>query len=136
MGACTPGPHPGDARRPGIPGHTDAAPGSIYTKKHCHSPFPGVLAVFFIAALFISCESESLSRHLVACQIFVVGGDLIHQLAIDDLHDPVGRGLYYLVVTGGEDHNAREFLHSVVESRDGLHIQMVRGLVKHQHVGP
>ena len=41
-------------RRPGTPGHADADPGPIYTKKHCHSPFPGVLAVFFIAALFIS----------------------------------------------------------------------------------
>ena len=98
-----------------------------------------LLQLFLLVVVLLAlgdCESESLSRHLVARQIFVVGGDLIHQLAIDDLHDPVGRGLYYLVVTGGEDHNAREFLHSVVEGRDGLHIQMVRGLVKHQHVGP
>ena len=43
---------------------------------------------------------ESLSRHLIALKVLVVGCDLIDQLAVDDLHDTVGSGLYDLVVTG------------------------------------
>ena len=43
---------------------------------------------------------ESLSRHLIALKVLVIGRDLIDQLAVDDLHDTVGSGLYDLVVTG------------------------------------
>ena len=51
-----------------------------------------------------------------------------------DLHDAVGRGLDDLVVTGGEEDHAREPDHAVVEGGDGLHVQVVGGLVQDQHV--
>ena len=40
-----------------------------------------LLQLFLLVVVLLAlgdCESESLSRHLVACQIFIVGGDLIH----------------------------------------------------------
>ena len=52
---------------------------------------------------------ESLSRHLIALKVLVVGSDLIDQLAVYDLHDAVCGGLYDLMVTGREDQNTREF---------------------------
>ena len=77
---------------------------------------------------------ESLSRHLIALKVLVIGRDLIDQLAVDDLHDTVCGRLYDLMVTGGEDDHARELLHSVVQGCNGLHVQMVRRLIEHQHV--
>ena len=65
---------------------------------------------------------ESLSRHLIALKVLVIGRDLIDQLAVDDLHDTVCGRLYDLMVTGGEDDHARELLHSVVQGCDGLHV--------------
>ena len=77
---------------------------------------------------------ESLSRHLIALKVLVVGRDLIDQLAVDDLHDTVCGRLYDLMVTGGENDHARELLHSVIQGCDGLHVQMVSRLIEHQHV--
>lgn len=54
-----------------------------------------IVFVFFTVAV-----NSSFSCHLIAFQIFIVGSDLIDQLAVDDLHDTVGSGLYDLVVTG------------------------------------
>ena len=39
------------------------------------------------------------------------------------------------MVTGGEQQHARELDEAVVQGRDGLHIQVVGGLVENQHVG-
>ena len=49
-----------------------------------------------------------------------------------DLHDPVCGGLDDLVVTGGEKQHARELDQAVVQGSDGLHVQMVGGLVEEQ----
>ena len=76
------------------------------------------------------------SRHLVICQIFVVGRDLVDQLAPRyDLHDPVGCCLDDLMVPGGEQKHTREFDHPVIQRCDRLHIQMIGGLVEEQHIG-
>ena len=40
------------------------------------------------------------------------------------------------MVTGGENHHARELNHTAVQSIDGLHVQVVRRLIQHQHIGP
>ena len=52
-----------------------------------------------------------------------------------DLHDTVGRGLNDLMVAGSEENHAREFDETVVQSGDGLHIQMVGRLVQNEYVG-
>ena len=44
-------------------------------------------------------EYLTLSCHLIAGQILIVGGDLINQLSIHNLHNAVCRGLYDLMVT-------------------------------------
>ena len=40
-----------------------------------------------------------------------------------------------LVVTGSEEDHARELDHTVVESGDGFHVQVVGRLVQDQHIG-
>lgn len=86
-----------------------------------HTPEKGLPFLFLlysksIVVLFAlrNGERKSLPCHFVAFQILIVGSDLVDQLAADDLHDAVGRGLDDLVVTGGENHDAGEFLHAVV----------------------
>lgn len=83
-----------------------------------------------IIIFFLDCVSLSLSCHLITLQIFIISGDLIDQLsARDDLHDPVRRCLYDLMISGAEKQHAGEFRHPVIERSDGFHIQVVRRLI-------
>ena len=88
------------------------------------------LSLFFIL-LTVSREDGAFSGHLVTGQIFVIGGDLVDQLSAgQNLHDPVGGGLYELMVVAGEQHHARELDHTVVQGSDGFHVQVVGGFIK------
>ena len=94
---------------------------------------PVCLVVFLVAGGFR--VDGPLSGHGVALQVLVVGGDLIDHGAVGQkLDDAVRRGLHDLVVTGGEQKHARELDQSVVQGGDGLHVQVVRGLVEDQDV--
>ena len=73
-------------------------------------------------------------RHLIAGQVLVISRDLIDQVAVHQLHDAVRGRLNDLMVTGGEQHNAGKLDHTVVQSGDTLHIQMVRRLIEDQHI--
>ena len=92
-----------------------SAPGSALRQLlyYCFLTIAFLILVIVLLALRQR-EGKSLSRHLVACQILVVGGDLIDQLAVDDFHDPVRRRLHHLMVTGGENDHAGELLHSII----------------------
>ena len=53
--------------------------------------------------------NRTLSCHLIACQVFVVGGDFVNQSSVwKDFHNPVGGGLHKLMVMAGKERNARE----------------------------
>ena len=65
-----------------------------------------LVILFLVRALSID---GTLSCHLIALQVLVVGGDLIDHSAVrQQLDDTVGGSLYNLVVTGGEQQHARE----------------------------
>ena len=84
-----------------------------------------IVFVFFTVAV-----DSSLSCHLIAFQIFIVGSDLVDDGTIrQNLDDSVCGGLYDLMVTGREDQNTREFDQTVVQRSNGLHIQMVSRLI-------
>ena len=70
-------------------------------------------------------------------QVVLVAHALVNELAIGgEVEDPVGHGLHQLVVVGGHQHVALDRLQAVVQSGDGLQVQVVGGLVQQQHVGP
>ena len=92
------------------------------------------LVVFFVT--FSYSEGKSLTCHFIAFQILIVGSDLVYQAAIWlDLDDTVGSGLYELVVMAGEQCHTGELDQTVVQRGDGLHVQMVSGLIQDQTVG-
>ena len=78
----------------------------------------------------------SLSCHLIAVEILVVGRDLVDQLSVrQKFHDAVGRGLHDLMVARGEQLDAWELDHTVIQGGDGFHVKVVRRLVEDQDVG-
>ena len=91
-------------------------------------PFVILVIVFVFFAVAVD---GSLSCHLIAFQILIIGSDLIDDGTIrQNLDDSVCGGLYDLMVTGGKEKYSREFNETVVESGDGLHIQMVGRLLR------
>ena len=57
-----------------------------------HSDIILVLVVFGLCG-----EYSTLSCHFIACQVLIVGSDLVYQAAVwQDLDDTVGGGLYEL----------------------------------------
>ena len=93
---------------------------------------------FYLVIIFIFTTvavDSSLSRHLIAFQIFIVGSDLVDNGTIrHDLDDSVCGGLYDLMVTRGKEKYSREFNETVVQSGDGLHIQVVSRFIQKQDV--
>ena len=90
-----------------------------------------IVFVFFTVAV-----DGSLSCHLITFQILIIGSDLIDDGTIrQNLDDSVCGGLYDLMVTRGKEKYSREFDQAVVQSGDGLHIQVVGRLVQKQDVG-
>ena len=84
-----------------------------------------IVFVFFTVAV-----DGSLSCHLIAFQILIIGSDLIDDGTIrQNLDDSVCGGLYDLMVTGREDQHARELDKTIVQRSDGLHIQMISRLI-------
>ena len=62
-----------------------------------------ILFVLVLVVLGLCSEYGTLSCHFIACQILIVGSDLVYQAAVwQDLDDTVGGGLYELVVMAGE----------------------------------
>ena len=62
-----------------------------------------ILFVLVLVVLGLCSEYSTLSCHFIACQILIVGSDLVYQAAVwQDLDDTVGSGLYELVVMAGE----------------------------------
>ena len=87
-----------------------------------------ILFVLVLVVLGLCSEYGTLSCHFIACQILIVGSDLVYQAAVwQDLDDTVGGGLYELVVMAGEQCYTGELDQTVVQCGDGLHVQMVRG---------
>ena len=106
--------------------YTAPVPGS------CAGPGMGSVAVLVPGGHI----DGALSGIGIVLQVIVVGGDLVDDGAVrQDLDDAVGRGLNDLVVAAGEELDAGEAHHALVEGGDGFHIQMVGGLVKDQAVG-
>ena len=84
---------------------TQAGPSLMAQEKQMSASQPlvflfGSLYLIVFLVTFSYSEGKSLTCHFIAFQIFIIGSDLIDQLAVNDLHDTVGSGLYDLVVTG------------------------------------
>ena len=96
------------------------------------SAAPASILFVLVLVVFGLCgEYGTFSCHFIACQILIVGSDLVYQAAIrQDLDDTVGSGLYELVVMAGEQCYTGELDQTVVQRSDGLHIQMVGGLIQ------
>ena len=101
------------------------------------SAAPASILFVLVLVVFGLCgEYSTLSCHFIACQVLIVGSDLVYQAAIrQDLNDTVGSGLYELVVMAGEQCHTGELDQTVVQRGDGLHVQMVSGLIQDQTVG-
>lgn len=84
---------------------------------------------------FVNLEDVTFLRHFVACQIFVIGGDLVNQLTVrKDFHDTVGGCLHELMVMGSKKDNSREFDQSIVQCSNRFHVQMVGRFIKNQDI--
>ena len=68
-------------------------------------------------------------------QIFVIGADPVHEAIGFEADDPVGDGLDELVVMGAEEHIALEIHQAVVDGGDAFQVQVVGGLIQHEHIG-
>ena len=85
---------------------------------------------------FVNLEDVTFLRHFVACQIFVIGGDLVNQLTVrKDFHDTVGGCLHELMVMGSKKDNSREFDQSIVQCSIGFQVKWVGGFIKNQVIG-
>ena len=103
--------------------------GEVHTSKLVMKDLV-ILSVFFI-----NLEDVTFLRHFVACQLFVIGGDLVNQLTVrKDFHDTVGGCLYELMIVRGKKDDSREFDQTVIQSSDRFHVQMVGRLIKEQDV--
>ena len=79
----------------------------------------------------------ALLRHLIACEVLVIGADLVDQRAVrQEFHNAVCRRLDDLVVMRREEDNARKLDHAVIKGRDRLHIEMVCRLIENEDIGP
>ena len=75
-----------------------------------------ILFVLVLVVLGLCSEYSTLSCHFIACQILIVGSDLVYQAAVwQDLDDTVGGGLYELVVMAGEQCHTGELDQTVVQ---------------------
>ena len=67
--------------------------------------------------------------------VLLVRARIVEDAVGTDLHDPGGELADEPPVVGDEDEGAVELLQPFQQRLDGLQVQMVRGLVQHQHVG-
>ena len=82
---------------------TQAGPSLMAQEKQMPASLVFLLGPLYLIVFLVTfsySEGKSLTCHFITFQIFIVGSDLIDQLAVDDLHNTVGSGLYDLVVTG------------------------------------
>ena len=86
------------------------------------SAAPASILFVLVLVVFGLCgEYSTLSCHFIACQILIVGSDLVYQTAIrQNLDDTVGSGLYELVVMTGEQCHTGELDQTVVQRGDGF----------------
>ena len=78
------------------------------------------ILVLVLVILGLSGEYSTFSCHFIACQVLIVGSDLVYQTAVgQDLDDTVGSGLYELVVMAGEQCHTGELDQTVVQCSDG-----------------
>ena len=94
-----------------------------------------MLVLVISSVFFINLENMTLFRHFIACEIFIVSGDLVDQSSVrKDFHDTVGGCLYELMIVRGKKDDSREFDQTVIQSSDRFHVQMVGRLIKEQDV--
>ena len=92
-------------------------------------------ALVVVVVIFNGCVNCTLSCHLVAVEVLVVGGDLIYDSAVrHKLDDAVRSCLYNLVVSASEELNTLELDHTLVEGCDGFHVKVVCRLIEDQAV--
>lgn len=91
-----------------------------------------LLSLFFL--FFGQRINLTLHRHLIRCQIFVVGRHLVDDISVDKLDNTICRSLNELMVATSEQNHAVILHHTLVQCGDRLHIEMVRWLIENQSI--
>ena len=90
-----------------------------------------ILVFFLIGSIYCS-----LSSHLIALKIFIIGSYLINEASVrQNLYDSVSCCLHNLMIPAGEELYTRELNHTFIECGNRFHIQVVGRLIEYQAVG-